>query len=169
MRRAVTLFIRVLAPQPTGDLPRRPLQAQLARNQSAQRFVERKLTGFWAGSFSPKHAYLNPPRYRPRPPFRPTCRLMVQGARARSRAIARKDRSAASPREISSRSLNVRAIRDLMRFGGLIPPVRARWEKSTRGRDRNSAQSNSATPHAATDSTSPTFACRCRTSAWDTS
>lgn len=68
---------------------------------------------------------LQPARDLLRPPLRRTSRLIVDGARQSSRAMARKDICALSPLEISSRSESVNANRDLRRSGGRMPPVRA--------------------------------------------
>ncbi len=62
-------------------------------------------------------------RYLTRPPLRSTSRHTVEAERPSRAAIARRDSSAASPREISSRSTKVSAHLLLRRCGGEKPPV----------------------------------------------
>ncbi len=68
-------------------------------------------------------------RYRVRPPFRATSRLIVDGARRRARLMARNDRPRASCREISSRSVTVNASRDRRRGRGATPPSAPRCRR----------------------------------------
>ncbi len=63
-------------------------------------------------------------RYFIRPLFRPTSRLIVEGARSSCAAIFRSDRPAANPRDISSRSCTDRDRRDRLLTGGAMPPFK---------------------------------------------
>src|SRR5580693_6724245 len=61
-------------------------------------------------------------RYAGRPPWRVTSRPTVEAARSRCLAISRIDEPEAIPREMSSRSVRVRASRERRRALGGIPP-----------------------------------------------
>lgn len=65
-------------------------------------------------------------RYRLVPPLAATSRLTVEAGRPKARAIARYDRPAARPREMSSRSSNRNRPAARRRGTGLIPPQRSR-------------------------------------------
>jgi hypothetical protein len=69
-------------------------------------------------------------RYRRRPPFAATSRLTVEGALPNPDAIARIDRPAARPREISSRSAILNRPGGRRRGAGLIPPQRSRYART---------------------------------------
>ena len=57
-------------------------------------------------------------------------RLCCDPDRFKIRAMARNELLAARPREISSLSINLSAIRDLLRSGDRMPPVAERWGKT---------------------------------------
>ena len=69
-------------------------------------------------------------RYRDRPPCRATSLEIVDTGRRRPRAIARNDSLRLMPREISSRSCNVKALGLRHRGGGEIPPRAASQPKT---------------------------------------
>lgn len=61
-------------------------------------------------------------RYFLAPPLRAISRLTVDGARPIARAMTRSDEPAAKPREISSRSSQLKAACERLRGSGAIPP-----------------------------------------------
>jgi hypothetical protein len=69
-------------------------------------------------------------RYRRGPPVALTSRPIVDGARPSAAAIARIDRPAASPREISSRSARLNRPGARRRDRGRIPPQRSRYART---------------------------------------
>jgi len=100
MGHACILIVGMPALQPARDLLRWPLALKLARSCPAERSPTSKLA-------------------------QPGVQSPVPGSLIRPRsAIARKDRCAPSPPEISSRSQCVNAGRDLVCASGRIPPVR---------------------------------------------
>ncbi len=81
----------------------------------------------WVALRSPKRADQRAQACRP--PFLRTSRLIVEGARFRFCAIERNDCFVTRPREISSRSMRLKAHLDRLRSAGRIPPVRAKCGK----------------------------------------
>ena len=127
--RAVLLFIRISAFEPTCDFLRGPFPLQLSRYQLAQRVIERELTQLEQRFAVPGALIRACCAIGLTPPFLRTSRLIVEGDRFRFCAIERIDCFVTSPREISSRPVRLKAYRDRVRSAGLIPPVRAKCGK----------------------------------------
>jgi hypothetical protein len=88
-------------------LPQLAMQRQLAELRT-----QGLLPGALVGGLSPVAA-----------PLRPISRLIVDADRPNALAIARTDRPATMPLEISSRSTSVKARTERRRAGGLMPPL----------------------------------------------
>src|SRR5882757_8432486 len=99
----------------SGDQSNTSLLATIFRN--LRLLARRHLLG---RSPDPRPGY--PHRGRDRPPWRVTSRLTVDAARPRPLAIVRIDEPEAIPREMSSRSAKVSAMRERRRAAGAIPP-----------------------------------------------
>jgi hypothetical protein len=98
--------------------------ASLAATSSVNATREASFIGF--GRVARDHAATSAraARYARGPPLAETSRHTVEGERPSAAAIARSDRPAARPREISSRSVNVNRSSQRRRGAGRIPPQR---------------------------------------------
>ena len=107
--------------EPARDLLRRPIRRELLGHARAQDGTLGESTALGRSARSHVAASATAARYPRRPPCRPTSRLTVDVGRPSCTASWLKDTPVARPREISSRSLTVRARDDRQRGGGGMP------------------------------------------------
>jgi len=99
--------------------------ASLPATSSRSRGTAASLQGLGRRARSHARSSARAARYRWRPPWRATSRLMLDGARWSRPAILRSEAPSASPREISSRSLIVSTRGERRRTAGTYPPLEA--------------------------------------------